>query len=106
MPSMRRHGQIASQLHDSKYAPLICQLIPACAGCTKPGTLASSEDDHIPASILARTQSSAAGSAAVFVVHAHLLERLLDPSARPGLQPLESAAMELDGHPNPPYAGR
>src|SRR6516164_9652352 len=24
-PPMRRHGQIASQLHDSKYEPRICQ---------------------------------------------------------------------------------
>jgi hypothetical protein len=57
-PSIRRHGQIASQLHDSKYVPLICQLIPriipACAAYTRPGPIASSDNGHIPASILAR----------------------------------------------------
>ena len=52
---MRRHGQIASQLHDSKYVPRIRQLIPYISigicispGCVRPGTLSGATATQIP----------------------------------------------------------
>ena len=54
-PSMRRHGQIASQLHDSKYVPRIRQLIPYISigicislGCVSPGTLPGATATQMP----------------------------------------------------------